>query len=127
MANMLLAPPARVLRSLTDRLFSGVAVGGIVLFVIGVSGGAWWTLQRIDTAVRESVRRTLVTVLATAREASRHWATRQQALAASMASADGLARAVEHLAVARAKDAFTYRRPNRSLSAARALRSGRTG
>jgi diguanylate cyclase (GGDEF)-like protein/PAS domain S-box-containing protein len=111
MANMLLAPPARVLRSLTDRLFSGVAVGGIVLFVIGVSGGAWWTLQRIDTAVRESVRRTLVTVLATAREASRHWATRQQALAASMASADGLAGAVEHLTVARAKDAFTYPDP----------------
>ncbi len=80
-----------------------MAAGGILLFIVGVSAGAYWTLQRIDTAVRESVGRTLTTVLATAREASRHWATRQQALAATMASTRELSEAVAHLTVARAK------------------------
>jgi diguanylate cyclase (GGDEF)-like protein/PAS domain S-box-containing protein len=89
--------------SRSGRLFSGMAVGGVGLFILGVSGGAYWSLQRIDTAVRESVGRTLMTVLATAREASRHWATRQQALAASMASTHDLSEAVGHLTMARAK------------------------
>jgi diguanylate cyclase (GGDEF)-like protein/PAS domain S-box-containing protein len=111
---MPLSPPVRILRSLTDRLFSGMAVGGIVLFIVGVSGGAYWTLQRIDTAVRESVRRTLVNVLATTREASHHWATRQQALAANMAATEGLSAALEHLAVARAKGGVIYPNPDES-------------
>jgi diguanylate cyclase (GGDEF)-like protein/PAS domain S-box-containing protein len=80
-----------------------VAAGGIVLFVLGVSAGAFWTLHRIDAAVRETVRRTLTTVLATAREASRHWTTRQQALTVSLAASGELAQEVEGLAVAVAR------------------------
>jgi diguanylate cyclase (GGDEF)-like protein/PAS domain S-box-containing protein len=45
--------------------------------------------------VRDSARRTLTTVLATAHEASRHWATRQQGLAGSVAASQDLSRAVE--------------------------------
>ena len=91
----------------SDRLLPGVVLGGIILFTIGAGGGAFWSLQRIDTAVRESVRRNLTTVLATAREASRHWATRQQATAATIASSRELGAAVEHLSLARARQLTT--------------------
>lgn len=91
-----------------DRLSPGAAVGGIALFILGVSGGAYWTLQRIDQAVRDSVRGSLVTVLATAREATHHWATNQQALAAGLAATEGLAKVVDHLALARAKRPDAY-------------------
>ena len=91
----------------SDRLLQGVVLGGIVLFTIGAGAGAFWSLQRIDTAVRESVRRNLTTVLATAREASRHWATRQQATAATIASSRELGAAVERLSLARARQLST--------------------
>ena len=84
-------------RPVADRLFPGIALGGIVLFVVGVVGGAWWTLNRIDTAVRESVRRTLTTVVATAQEASHHWATRQQTQVATLAALPELGFVVEQL------------------------------
>jgi diguanylate cyclase (GGDEF)-like protein/PAS domain S-box-containing protein len=80
-------------RFVSERLLSGAAVGGVVLFLFGVTAGAVWTIDRVDTAVRESARRTLTTVLATAHEAARHWATRQQSLAASVASDQELGRA----------------------------------
>ncbi len=92
-------PPSRV-RGVSDRFLSGVAAGGVALFVLGVSAGAFWALHRIDTAVRETVRRTLTTVLATARESSRHWATRQQALVASLATSGELGQEVEVLTLA---------------------------
>jgi len=82
-------------RYLSERLLSGAAVGGVVLFIVGVTAGAIWTIDRVDAAVRESASRTLKTVLATAHEASRHWATRQQGLAASTASNRELGRVVE--------------------------------
>ena len=95
---MTFAPSFRPLnRPAADRLFPGIALGGIVLFVVGVTGGAWWTLHRIDTAVRDSVRRTLTTVAATAQEASHHWATRQQAQVATLAALPELVPLVEQM------------------------------
>ncbi len=85
------------LRPVADRLLSGIAVGGTLLFIFGISAGAYWTLERIESAVRESVRRNLTTSLGTAREAVGHWATRQQALAATLASGGELSRAAERL------------------------------
>lgn len=85
------------LRPVADRLLSGIAVGGTLLFIFGISAGAYWTLERIETAVRESVRRNLTTSLATAREAVGHWATRQQGLATSLAGGRELSRAAERL------------------------------
>jgi len=84
-------------RPAADRLFPGIALGGIVLFVVGVTVAAWWTLHRIDTAVRDSVRRTLTTVVATAQEATHHWATRQQAQVATLAALPALGPVVEQL------------------------------
>ncbi|HEY7682943.1 MAG TPA: EAL domain-containing protein [Gemmatimonadales bacterium] len=98
-----------------DRLFSGVATGGVVVFLVGVSAGTYWTLKRIDGAVRDSVRRNLMTVLATVEEASRHWVTRQQALAAAMASTPNLAGAVDHLVLERAKGASPLDDPLETL------------
>ena len=95
---MTFSPSFRSLnRPVADRLFPGIALGGIVLFVVGVTGGAWWTLHRIDTAVRDSVRRTLTTVAATAQEASHHWATRQQAQVATLAALPELVPLVEQM------------------------------
>ena len=102
------------LRLVTDRFASGIALGGTLLFVFGVGAGAWWTLGQIETAVRESARRNLTTSLATAREGARHWATRQQALAASVASGREVMEATGRLlsapagsqAAARAAEAF---------------------
>jgi diguanylate cyclase (GGDEF)-like protein/PAS domain S-box-containing protein len=92
-------------RLLSDRVLSGVALSGILLFVLGVTAGAFWAIRRVDAALRESTRRTLTTVLATAHEAARHWATRQQVLAAATASGRELGQAVERmLAVRLSKD-----------------------
>lgn len=82
-------------RFVSDRLLSGAAVSGVVLFIFGVTAGAIWTINRVESAVRDSARRTLTTVLATAHEASRHWATRQQSLAASVAANRELSKVVE--------------------------------
>jgi len=90
-------PRLTSLRPLADRLLSGIAVGGTLLFIFGISAGAFWTLERIEAAVHESVRRSLTTSLATAREAARHWATRQQALAATLAAGRDVSGAAERL------------------------------
>ncbi|HTS89182.1 MAG TPA: EAL domain-containing protein [Gemmatimonadales bacterium] len=90
-------------RGALARLPSEAALGGIALFVVGVGAGAWWALSRIDGAVRESAGRGLQTVLAESREAVHHWATRQQAEAATMAATKGLAGVVDQLAIARAR------------------------
>ncbi|MBL8976787.1 MAG: hypothetical protein JNM53_00060, partial [Gemmatimonadetes bacterium] len=62
-----------VLRAKMDRLLSRAALGGALLFVVGVGAGTWWTLDRIHEAVRQSVQTGLTTVLANAREATHHW------------------------------------------------------
>ncbi len=82
-------------RFFSERLLSGAAVGGVVLFIFGVGAGAFWTINRVESAVRESARRTLTTVLATAHEAAKHWATRQQGMAAGVAASRSLADVVE--------------------------------
>lgn len=82
-------------RFVSERLLSGAAVSGVVLFIFGVTAGAIWTINRVESAVRDSARRTLTTILATAHEASRHWATRQQSLAASVAANRELSKVVE--------------------------------
>ncbi|HMV32594.1 MAG TPA: hypothetical protein PKA50_10785, partial [Gemmatimonadales bacterium] len=65
-----------VFRATFDRLLSSAALGGIVLFVAGAAAGTWWTLDRINGAVRSTVQTGLTTVLANAREATHHWVTR---------------------------------------------------
>lgn len=85
------------IRGMLERLPGRVALGGILLFVVGVGAGTWWTLGQIHEAVRESVRTSLTTVLASAREATHHWVTRQQVLAAGLAADRGLAAAVSGL------------------------------
>jgi diguanylate cyclase (GGDEF)-like protein/PAS domain S-box-containing protein len=82
-------------RLLSDRVRTGIAISGILLFICGVTAGAFWAIRRVDAAVRESTRRTLTTVLATAHETAGHWATRQQSMAALIAADRGLGRAVE--------------------------------
>ncbi len=82
-------------RFVSDRLLSGAAVSGVVLFIFGVTAGAIWTINRVESAVRDSARRTLNAVLATAHESSRHWATQQQSLAATVAANRDLGRVVE--------------------------------
>src|SRR5262245_16577612 len=82
-------------RFVSERLLSGAAVSGVILFIFGVTAGAIWTINRVESAVRDSARRTLTTVLATAHESSRHWATRQQSLAASVAANRDLGKVVE--------------------------------
>ncbi|MEO8634148.1 MAG: EAL domain-containing protein [Gemmatimonadales bacterium] len=95
-------PPFRPFakRPLSDRPFPGIALGGIALFIVGVTAGAWGTLNRIETVVRESVGRSLTTVVATAQEASHHWATRQQSQVATLAALPELVPLVEHLLTA---------------------------
>ncbi len=83
-------PPSLSHARASDRLLSGVARGGILLFLLGVSLAAWWTLSRIDHAVRDTARYNLSTVMASAREATRHWATRQQTMAVGVAATRGL-------------------------------------
>jgi PAS domain-containing protein len=73
-------------RPVADHLVSGILWGAVVAFIFGVGAGAWWTLDQIESAVRDSVRRNLTTSLARAREVTRHWATRQQAFAATLAA-----------------------------------------
>ncbi|HWA56833.1 MAG TPA: EAL domain-containing protein [Gemmatimonadales bacterium] len=87
--------PIRDRRFFSDRLLSGAAVSGVILFLFGVSAGAIWTINRVESAVRDGARRTLTTVLATAHEAARHWATRQVNQAATIAANRELARAAE--------------------------------
>jgi diguanylate cyclase (GGDEF)-like protein/PAS domain S-box-containing protein len=82
-------------RFFSERLLSGAAVSGVLLFIFGVTGGAVWTINRVESAVREGARRNLTTVLATAHEAAKHWATRQQGLAASVAANRELGQAAE--------------------------------
>jgi diguanylate cyclase (GGDEF)-like protein/PAS domain S-box-containing protein len=82
-------------RAVSDRLRSGFAAGVVLLFVVGVAGGAFWTLNRIEATVRAGTHRTLTTVLATASEAARHWATRQQVLTAKISSDTQLGALVE--------------------------------
>ena len=89
--------PAHVFRASIERFLGSAALGGAVLFVVGAGAGTWWTLDRIHQAVRESVRTGLTTVLANAREATHHWVTRQQVLAAGVASDRALGGAVEQL------------------------------
>ncbi len=92
--------PTAVFRATFDRLLSSAALGGIVLFVVGAAAGTWWTLDRINDAVRGTVRTGLTTVLANAREATHHWVTRQQVLVAGMASDRALGGAVAALVAA---------------------------
>ncbi len=92
-------PPSPSPSPAPDRFLPGVAWGGIVLFVLGISAAAWWTLNRIDHAVRDTAQRSLTSVMATAREATRHWATRQQAVVAGLTATQGLGPAVSQLIV----------------------------
>jgi diguanylate cyclase (GGDEF)-like protein/PAS domain S-box-containing protein len=75
-----------IARAVTDRLRSGFAAGVVLLFVVAVVGGAFITLKRIESTVRAGTKRTLTTVLATADEAARHWATKQKNLTATISS-----------------------------------------
>ncbi len=77
-------------RTLIDRLLFGTAVGGAVLFLVAVTGGAWWTLSRIDQSVRVTARRSLISAALTAQEAADHWAARQQALALGLGATSEL-------------------------------------
>ena len=63
----------------------GLAVAGVLLFVMGITAGTQWTLSRIETSVHGSAERTLASVLANAREAARHWATREQVQVSALA------------------------------------------
>ncbi|MEO8138415.1 MAG: diguanylate cyclase, partial [Gemmatimonadota bacterium] len=90
-------PPSPSHPGASDRLLSGVARGGIVLFLCGVAAAAWWTLTRIDQAVRDTAQHNLTTVMASAREATRHWGTRQQAMAAALTATRGLGDTVARL------------------------------
>ncbi|MDH4131787.1 MAG: diguanylate cyclase, partial [Gemmatimonadota bacterium] len=56
-----------------------------LLVVTGVTAGTLWTLSRIESSVRQSAEHTLGSVLANAREAARHWATRGEVLASTLA------------------------------------------
>ena len=89
--------PTAMFRAIFGRLLSSAALGGIVLFVAGAAAGTWWTLDRINEAVRGTVRTGLTTVLANAREATHHWVTRQQVLVAGLASDRSLGEAVAAL------------------------------
>ncbi len=111
-------PPSPFHPRASDRLLSGVARGGIVLFLLGVTGAAWWTLTRIDDAVRDTARRNLTTVMASAREATRHWAIHQQAMAAGMTSTRGLGAAVARLS---ATATAAHPRAQRAADAVRRL------
>ncbi|HSB53541.1 MAG TPA: PAS domain S-box protein, partial [Gemmatimonadales bacterium] len=82
-------------RFFSERLLSGAAVSGVLLFIFGVTAGAIWTINRVESAVRDSARRTLTTVLATAHEAAKHWATREQGQAAAVAANRELGKVVE--------------------------------
>ena len=82
-------------RAVPDRLRSGFTAGVVLLFVVGVVGGAFWTLNRIESSVRAGIRRTLNTVLATAGEAASHWSTRQEILTGTIASDPQLGQLVE--------------------------------
>ncbi len=81
---------------------SAVGIAGIALFVLGVAGGALGILGRIEAAARETARTNLRTGLAAAREATRHWVTRQQALVSTWAATRGLAGLVARAGSARA-------------------------
>jgi diguanylate cyclase (GGDEF)-like protein/PAS domain S-box-containing protein len=87
----------------SDRVLSAVALGGAVLFVIGVLAGAHRTVHRVERTARLAAGRTLSTVLASAHEEARHWATRQQVLAASIASNRELSRLVEQMSLGLAR------------------------
>jgi diguanylate cyclase (GGDEF)-like protein/PAS domain S-box-containing protein len=81
-------------RFFSERLLSGAAVSGVLLFIFGITAGAIWTINRVESAVRDSARRTLTTALATVHEAAKHWATRQQGLGAAVAANPELGKVV---------------------------------
>jgi diguanylate cyclase (GGDEF)-like protein/PAS domain S-box-containing protein len=92
----------------------GLAVPVVIVFVIGITAGTLWTLSRIEVSVRRSAERTLASVLGNAREAAKHWATREQVQVSAIA---GDAAVWKSVRIALADQALGTRTPPNQLPA----------
>jgi diguanylate cyclase (GGDEF)-like protein/PAS domain S-box-containing protein len=68
-----------------------LALAGVLVFLVGVSAGAFWILRQINAAGRESAKRSLTTILADTRETTHQWVAREEGLVSDWATNRDLA------------------------------------